>query len=269
MFGKVAAGTTSGATTENFIRKSKTLGGRVCGVRKEKNVMEYTVICLRQNNLETFKAIVEHGLVNGFKINDPSIRGWPLLHHTCDLTINCQDNPEFLRYLITKCSADVNNSGLGGETPLTIVVRHGAISQCMIALLDLRADVNCRTQLKDTLIEEAIENSYTNENGKSLIWALLEYGANPSEIKTSFSRQTDLRQTVVRMVSGRKCAKRAAIVVMGIKRFRFSNMLKNNNKDVMKVIAKFIWKSRIEYEMWYRQDAQDNIRLKVPEFLMG
>jgi len=49
---------------------------------------------------------------------------------------------------------------------------------------------------------------------------------------------------------GKKCARHAAIIFLGFQRFGRSKVLTINGKDVIRLIAQFIWESRINYTIW-------------------
>lgn len=183
-------------------------------------------------------------------------------HHPCDWTVlhflatsyysqHFNTNvEELVRYLVCECGVDINVASDYGNTPLHVAMfrvaqeshksqKYGFVKN----LLELKASVDKQNGHGETpLVRYLIHTYHIN---KAIVWLLLEYGASLPK-----ALQQSCEPSLTQMANGRTAARYAALLVVGIQRYRCSVALNTNNKDVARLIAQLVWQSRVQYKKW-------------------
>jgi len=212
---------------------------------------------LENNNLDDLKT-----QFNVHNVNDADSVRWTVLHDVCVLLRNVSQNITkdsligFLRYLLRDCKANPNVRTCSGRTPFHMVLDSlDCLQLDGLQHLDTQfTRVFLQTYVKELLTAKANINSVDNLGNtpldilsistvhKQFVWDLLECGAKFSNTRT---RNAIYSQ----MVNGRNAARKAAVILVGIRRYRFS-VFHANNHDVARLISQMVWQSRIEYKEW-------------------
>ena len=166
--------------------------------------------------------------------------GWTWLHYICSI-YNEIENPDYIMRLVSEYGANVNEVNDLLLTPLYMVASRANYRQKYIrALLKCKANPNTHSSGGETVLDAVV---WSGNLDNDVIWLLLEHG-------TIVHMHNHLPHIVLEMDTGRQHARRAAIVLLGIKRFRRSKMLDINSVDANRLVAKYVWESRVEYHTW-------------------
>jgi len=170
-------------------------------------------------------------------VNQQFVGGWTWITYACAI-----NNPEFMEWLITSRKANFRNPNKYGSPPFIQALGY---PRCALVLLKhgVRPDevaVGERTLLYQIIIRYLSLRSPM----QSLIetaWHLLEYGAK-------VPKKVLIPQVIQNMQIGRQATRTASVVFLGIQRYHKSLVFRGNNKDVARMIGKFIWEGRICYK---------------------
>jgi len=199
-------------------------------------VLTHILTHIRKNDIATFKRAVTKDNVDFYDDGH-----WTLLHHACDMQINCADNCEFVRYLVQECDVNVDVVNRDQRTVLNVSIACGFLPNCTKELLRLRANVNTRgSQTLSTPIQLALR-MHNKIECTFIVQLLLEHGAILPEGSPLWAK---------RIARARRLARRNAILIIGLKRYRRSKVLQSNNKDAIGMISRFVWESRSRYNKW-------------------
>jgi len=194
-----------------------------------------------------------------FYLNEEDVRITPLYkicvcldridYHLVDVNVVI----EFVKYLTTTQSV---NSTFWGRGPLFYATEAFNCTtdefarKCTVrvvnVLLDLKASVHNGNIDGETPLLRLLE--YDRKRGdeihNDLIWLLVNHGANMPE------KYDPVYPHVRQMINGRKLARHAALIILGIKRYGRSILLKNNNMDAVRLVAQCVWETRIQNMFW-------------------
>jgi len=168
------------------------------------------------------------------------IDGDSLLHMLCKAKYH---NFEILNWMIG-LGANVNARNRKDETPLHITALTGDYEKMEI-LIKAGAKTDCKDD--DGLIP--LQYCTMPDTSKECIQLLVRYNPvlNNSELnKEQVGRPEPILKWIEEAMAARHYARTAAIILIGLKRFNKSLILKSNNMDVIRMIARLIWKSRID-----------------------
>jgi ankyrin repeat protein len=133
--------------------------------------------------------------------------------------------------------ANVNKADRYGCTALHFASAGGA--DVARALLDAGATVDAKTQHLCTPLYNAIYG-----NNDDVAQLLIDRGANASTIELD-RFVPEIPNWLESFVTFRSNCRRAAIFVIGIHKYHRTNLTGNNDINVMKLIGKHIWSSRM------------------------
>jgi len=202
-------------------------------------------IYLKNNDLTSLKKLFSERIGINYRTS---------LHELCwnldniDFEDNHQTLKQLIQYLASKLST-INVTTIVGNTPLHFAImsfnymtmktkeqKYGII-EAVRTLLDLKASTNMQNSDGKTPLEAVIRCG-DDPCYMPMVWLLLEYGA---ELPKSTCREwTRIEQ----MMQSRTDARKAALTIVGIKRYKRSSVLRTNNNDIARLIAQMIWQSR-------------------------
>jgi len=218
---------------------------------------------LRSNDIESFKQRYDKIMVE-----EDYIIGnghWTFLHLVCISNYNVSDNPEFVRWMVQERGMNVNILSTKKETPLHYAVC--GLPNCTNVLLKLGANVHAENRNAETPIyynltnyiykHQYVSRKYVNEHDervslKNITWLLLDHGARID---------CDVPLYLQSMQQGRERARKTAIIILGIKRFRKSTIF--NSRDEVGLIARFTWENRVHYEKWQHRDERLHLSIGI------
>jgi len=196
--------------------------------------------CLLNNNVSRFKELltpqnIEQTTVSG----DGWKGGWKAIHYVCTNSCNHHDNDAFVRWLVEQCGVDINTKTPTGLTPLSLAASSALVSVGR-TLLDLGASVETgETGLSpfDYIVKYLNRRSFhlTDKKILDFAWDLLEYGAKCNNTNTYIVKY---------MVGARECTRQVAVVLIGIKKHHRSRILDVHDINVVKYLARLVWKSQ-------------------------
>ena len=136
-------------------------------------------------------------------------------------------------------------------------------------LLTHGASVHIANDQGDTPLSQTLSKLSANRFSKldggcgkkmynELIWLLLDHGAIPPE--TSVGGNDTNTLIIKKMVSGRNSARQAARIIVGLKRYNRSRFVCINNIDIARLIARYVWETRAQYEVWDNSEKSKNYR---------
>ena len=207
--------------------------------------------CLRNNNLEKFKNLVNKGNVGQQVTLNRNTQS--ILHIVCRARYNLKDSPTFVEYLINECDVNIDALDSFQLTPLHQSVcdsyLHQSNSACVLTLLKLKANVNSRAhEYADTPLERVMSCLYSSST-LSLMWTLVEFGAKTYQQEYDGSHSKSLF-SLKSIMNGRTFARRAALTLVGIRKYRRSQVLNLQDSNISIMIAKIVWESRRNFEDW-------------------
>jgi len=191
--------------------------------------------CTSENDLYRFKQLthLEHA-------NVPENIGWTAIHYVCCNGYNYRDNADFVWWLVTQRFANIDTRTKHGTTALHIAASGGLFSIGKV-LLELGASVKTDNIGWSPFDHIALRlNRYTlffdiNTSMLQFAWDLLERGAKYSCCVKGISD---------RMVRARSNVRSAAVALIGIKKYRCSIFLNCNDTNIVKYLARLLWKSQ-------------------------
>lgn len=128
-----------------------------------------------------------------------------------------------------------------GQCALHVAALNYRGLECVRALLDAGASVDGVRELRSTPIVCAVGSA--NDRAALL---LLDHGAKITPLVPAFGYVPGFLSSAAR---GREKCRRTALVLLGIRRMHKSALLSINALDVIRVIAKHVWSSRLN-EAW-------------------
>jgi hypothetical protein len=179
----------------------------------------------RIGDLQQLRVALTAGNVNNVRDSD----GWTALHYAAQYGhIDC------VNYAI-EIGANVNTRNAYGYTPLHIASLHENANVVRV-LLDTGAIVDVTNNFGRTPLCYAIDNKHVD-----IARLLIDRGANFIVPIVS-----DWVTTFVESRSNCRCA---SIVVIGIHKYRCTTLTGNNDINVLRLIAKHIWSTRMD-DVW-------------------
>jgi ankyrin repeat protein len=151
------------------------------------------------------------------------------------------DDPLILHYLVTSCGVDVNQKCR--YTPLQCAVMQRK-SNCVRMLLQLGADMEDRfvgTGRNDTPFQRAIRDG-SHECARIFI----DYGAPLAQVK-----EVGPVKWAFDHIAARKQCFKAALLLLGLRRYRQSSVLNSSPLDIIKMISYHVWSTRHCDYAWY------------------
>jgi len=183
---------------------------------------------LKGNDFQSLKKVL-----NASNVNSCDLDYWTPLHLAAT---QCVDT-DIMSWLVRDLGADVNATSKRGNTPLSLAVspfrRAPSYFSNVKLLLESRANINGCVPLDD------FQQATTYECLFNVVWLLLDYGAKLPE---------DAPNSLLRMHNARQSARRAAVTIVGIRRFRHSKVMNINGMDTTRLIGKLIWQNRKQWK---------------------
>lgn len=165
------------------------------------------------------------------KINNKNGFGQTPLFYACTL-----GSHDCVRWLLENgANADVMcpNTGVM-ETPLYTACHHARNYQCVDLLLGLG-----RAYITPGIMVDAI-----HKDRREMTRLLLSYGGS---VRVSCWKPAPPWWT--ELLQARERCRRAAVVLLGIRRLRRSAVLKTNGMDVIRLVARHVWRTQL-LEKW-------------------
>jgi ankyrin repeat protein len=158
--------------------------------------------------------------------------GWTALYYAA-----CNGHDDCVIYCL-EMGADVNASDSIGRTPLHVASMWGHVNVARV-LLDAGALVDARNVNGWTALHHAIEFERVD-----VARLLVDRGANVSSMNwcPGLPRIPDW---ISEFIESRSNCRTAAIVIIGIHKYRRTTMTGNNDINVLRLISKHIWSTRM------------------------
>jgi ankyrin repeat protein len=140
--------------------------------------------------------------------------------------------------------ANINGNNRLYETPLHVTAFKGHYKTIEI-LLKLGANTKCKDNERLNPLYYCLQPPLSKE----CLQLMLRYGATLSMSCLGighFILHGNMLECISEAVESRKKTYATVITFIGLKRFNKSNILKSNNIDVVKMIAEYIWDTRID-----------------------
>jgi ankyrin repeat protein len=167
-------------------------------------------------------------------VNNKDRHGWTVLHcGAANGQLDCVS-------LALELGADVNSRNHIGSTPL-----HNASSNNHVdvvrMLLDAGASINATHDFICTPLYNAMHNGHVE------VWRLLvDRGARVLHDGNDTQSFPDVIETLIK---SRSNCRTAAVIIIGIHKHHCTNINGNNDINVLKVISKHIWSTRMD-DVW-------------------
>jgi hypothetical protein len=142
-----------------------------------------------------------------------------------------------------KCAANLNARDIHQWTPLHAASSNGHIDVVHV-LLDACADVDARNNCRSTSLHQAIDDNHVD-----VARVLIDRGASVSNLQ--LDRDVPAIPWVTTFVASRSKCRRVAIAVIGINKYHRTKVTVNNDHNVMRLIGKHIWSSRMD-DAWMK-----------------
>jgi ankyrin repeat protein len=139
-------------------------------------------------------------------------------------------------------AADVNARSHSGYTPLHYASLNGHVNVVRV-LLDAGAVVDTKTNDGRTPLYCAFHKKYVD-----VAQLLLDRGAKMSNVKLDFDLSA-LPDWVTMFIKSRSKCQFASIAIIGIHKYRRTTMTRNNDINVLRLISKHIWSTRMD-DVW-------------------
>jgi len=191
--------------------------------------------CMKKDDLYHFKEFINPQNANRTE------NGWTALHCACSNEFNFADNAGFVYWLVKHCGANLNAKTQFGHTPLHLAALWERTSVGK-ALLELGATIK-----QDKYGSTPFDLIATHHLGmygfftlvppKTLdfAWDLLEHG---TKLSCGVARNI-----VVRMLEARNKVRAVVFALIGIRKYGRSTILNANDINIVKYIAKLVWKT--------------------------
>jgi ankyrin repeat protein len=168
-------------------------------------------------------------------VDDLDSMGWTALHHA-----TYRSHFECVKCCI-EMKANVNARDLYGWTPLYMAAMYGNIDIVRI-LLDSNAIVDVSAKDKTALFIAIYNNSV------DVARLLVERGAKVSNVELTKGMPV-IPDWVTAYVMARSTCRNVSITMIGIHKYRRTNVTGNNDVNVLRLVSKHIWSSRMD-DMW-------------------
>jgi ankyrin repeat protein len=142
--------------------------------------------------------------------------------------------------VLLDAGATVDTTNSVGSTPLHYASRKGYVDVVCV-LLDGGATVDATTNYGETPLYNAIRDDHHRNTAKLLI----DRGANVSNVKLDEDVPT-ISDWITIFIASRSLCCDVAVVVIGIHKYHRTNVTANNNINVLKLIGKHIWATRMD-----------------------
>jgi len=188
--------------------------------------------CMLSNDIAGCKRMLS--IIN---VNETDMCGWTILHQLASVA---EQSPEFYQWFVQDLGANVNARTNLGNTPLHLELQnHTPCLEGVKLLLGARANLSLKNNNNYTPLEILCESTGDDIDmeksiSREVVWLLLEYGSPVSKNAPRYVSSVD---------DARQCARQIALLFVGIRRFRHSD-LNINGMDVARLIGKLIWQNR-------------------------
>jgi hypothetical protein len=160
---------------------------------------------------------------------------------------------ELIQWLVIECKANINAVDNYGQTPFHLVIRDLCVrnrSYVLKTLLKLKSSTTFITGNNVNVSPFITRQSHWY---KDAAWYLMEHGV-------VFSGETNVYKWGFEMQIGRQRARKAALIVMGIRRKLRSPFLNMYGIDVSRLVAQAIWESRGNYQVWAEDSLEKSVK---------
>lgn len=167
------------------------------------------------------------------RVNKKNKRGQTPLFYACTLgSVHC------VRWFLEN-GADANVScadGSGTATPLYVAMHKAGSYECVELLLRIG-----RANISSIIMRAAIDG-----DKREMTRLLLSHGGSVSVLVWSPAPPWWME-----ILQSRERCRRAAVVLMGIRRMRRADVLETNGMDAIRLIAMRVWRTQL-YEKWIK-----------------
>jgi len=173
--------------------------------------------------------------------------GWEMIHYVSSVQHNESRKLTFLIWLVEACGVSIHTRTSDGQTPLHIATFHQffELGNLLLKLGACATKDNYGLTPLDYLVKGdwALSNCQTilcvDKNIIEFAWNLIDHGAQYNHNETR-----NPCKLVKRMFKARTNAKRAVLALIGSRTRRCSVFLNANDINIVKCVAKLVWKSR-------------------------
>jgi ankyrin repeat protein len=166
-------------------------------------------------------------------VNDVDGFGWTALH--CAATYKHVD---CVKYCI-EMGANVNARTIDGWTPLQCASSDGCINVVRV-LLDAGAIIDAADNDGLTPLYETIRDKHPD-----VAQLLIDRGAKVSNVKLDAYVRA-IPDWVTTFIESRSNCRNVCIIIIGIHKYRRTTMTGNNDINVLRLVSKHIWSTRID-----------------------
>ena len=173
-----------------------------------------------------------------------------------NLQLNINSKPTYLHlaarrgysiaisWLVEECGANVNVCDDLGETPLYDAIQCWEV-QVVRQLLSYGARVDVTNKRNKSPLHYIFDyrDRGMNDQQREIIRLLLDSGAKLEWV----SMECHLPEWAKTLADGRELCRQVCVTVLGLRRYRHS-VLNTNVKDIICVIAKCVWRTRLNWE---------------------
>jgi ankyrin repeat protein len=169
-------------------------------------------------------------------VNDVDGAGYTALHYAVS-----NGNVDCVKYCI-EMGANVNARTITGYVPLLVASWNWHVDVVCV-LLDVGAIVDATDYNGWTPLHRAINNKYVR-----VAQLLIDRGAKVSNVKLD-EYVPAIPDWVTTFVESRSNCRSVSIAIIGIHKYRRTNVTGNNDINVLRLISKHIWSTRMD-DMW-------------------
>jgi ankyrin repeat protein len=179
---------------------------------------------------------VLRGFLNTNNVDNADSFGWTTIHHAAG-----KGKVECVRYCL-EMGANVMPRTFNGWTPLHVASLNGHMDVARLSL-DAGTPVDIADNVGWTPLRCAIQGSY-----RTIARLLIDRGARASNVLLD-NRVSKIPDWVTTIVESRSNCRCAAMVIVGLHKYRRTTVTGNNDINVLRLIGKHIWSTRMD-ELW-------------------
>jgi ankyrin repeat protein len=184
-------------------------------------------VAARRGNLQQLRVLLTTN-----NVNEVDGTGWTsLLYAAGNGYVEC------VRWCL-QMGANVNTPDSSGWTPIHMALDHYDVVRL---LLDAGATVDAANEVGWTPLYSAIFCSCFN-----VARLLIDRGGKVSNVKLDEFNVVAIPDWVNKCVESRSNCRLAAVTIIGIHKYRLSNVTGNNDINVSRLIGKHIWSTRMD-----------------------
>jgi ankyrin repeat protein len=147
--------------------------------------------------------------------------------------------------------ANVNVEDIFGSAPLHLASSNGFVDVVHV-LLDSGANVDSRSLILETPLHRAISNNHVH-----VARVLIDRGAKISNVKLDEFFLSSIPGWVTAIVASRPNCQSASVAIIGIHKYHRTSITGNNDNNVLRLIGKHIWSSRMD-DVWMANSKKIN-----------